>query len=274
MSSILQISDTHFGTEQPVVVEALLQLAGEHAPDLLVLSGDVTQRARITQFKAAVDFLRRMPVKNCLVLPGNHDIPLYNLLGRAFAPYRNYRKSFGDNMEPQFESPDLLVICVNTTRPSRHTVGEVSAEQIEQVSRSLRRATPAQLRVVVAHQPVRAIRDSDLKNLLRNHENAVHAWAEAGADLILGGHVHLPHIRPLKEVFPELARPLWSVLAGTAISHRVRGDVPNSVNLIRYSCDEEPRNCVVERWDHDGRGTFLLADREVLILHQFHSPQI
>lgn len=267
MSSILQISDTHFGTEQPGVVEALLHLAADLRPDLLVLSGDVTQRARISQFKIARNFLKRMPVADVLVLPGNHDIPLYNILGRLLFPYRNFQRSFGRDMEPQYESHDLLVLGVNTTRPSRHTVGEVSREQIERVSRRLHAAKPEQLRVIVAHQPVRATRDSDIKNLLINHQAAIHAWSEAGADLILGGHVHLPHVRPLKEVH-DLPHTLWSVLAGTAVSRRVRGEVPNSVNLIRYSPDETLRNCTVERWDHDARGTFLLADRQVLELQR------
>jgi 3',5'-cyclic AMP phosphodiesterase CpdA len=265
VSAILQISDTHFGTETPAVVEALLRLAGELCPDLLVLSGDVTQRARASQFRAAADFLKRMPVPHRLVLPGNHDIPLYNLLGRIFSPYGNFQRSFGSDLEPVFESQDLLVVGVNTTRPTRHTVGEVSPRQIEAVVRRLKGASVEQLRVVVAHQPVRATRDSDVKNLLRNRQSAVHAWALAGADLILGGHVHLPHVRPLREVH-ELPRPVWSVLAGTAVSHRVRGDVPNSVNLIRYRKEDEPRNCTVERWDYDGHGAFVLFERQVLLL--------
>lgn len=267
MSSVLHISDTHFGTEQPEVVEALLQLAQDHAPDLLVLSGDVTQRARISQFRTARKFLERMPVPNCLVLPGNHDIPLFNVLGRLFSPYRNYRSSLGGDLEPEFESQELLVLGVNTTRPSRHTVGEISDQQIERVSCRLRAASPVQLRIIVAHQPVRATRESDIKNLLHNHQAAIHAWAEAGADLILGGHIHLPHVRPLKEVH-DLPRTLWSVLAGTAVSRRVRGDVPNSVNLIRYHRDSEPLNCTVQRWDHDARGVFLLADSQTLLLQR------
>lgn len=268
MSVVLQISDTHFGTEQPPVVDALLKLCRGEAPDLLVLSGDVTQRARRAQFLAAKTFLGRMPAPRTLSLPGNHDIPLFNLAARVFHPYRNYRRFFCDDLEPEFESPDLMVLGVNTTRPSRHTVGEVSPEQVERVSARLRDAGGDQLRVVVVHQPVRAIRDSDLKNLLRGHEEAIRAWSKAGADLILGGHVHLPHLRPLREVFPDLPRPVWSVLAGTAVSSRVRGDVPNSVNLIRYHATERPLCCAVERWDFDRRGCFLLGDRQILELQR------
>uniref|UniRef100_C6E4C3 Metallophosphoesterase n=1 Tax=Geobacter sp. (strain M21) TaxID=443144 RepID=C6E4C3_GEOSM len=265
MSTILHISDTHFGTETPAVIEALLQLAGDQRPDLLVLSGDVTQRARAAQFKAAVEFLERMPVPHLLVLPGNHDLPLFNILGRVFSPYGNFQRSFGRDMEPVFESQELLVVGVNTTRPWRHKHGEVSPRQIETVSRRLRSGRAEQLRVVVAHQPVRATRESDVRNLLRNHRSAIHAWAEAGADLVLGGHVHLPHVRPLKEVH-EIPRAVWSVLAGTAVSRRVRGEIPNSVNLIRYRKEDEPRSCLVERWDYDARGVFCLAGREILLL--------
>ncbi|WP_026841706.1 metallophosphoesterase family protein [Citrifermentans bremense] len=265
MSAILHISDTHFGTEIPAVVEALLQLAGDLRPDLLVLSGDVTQRARAWQFKAAVDFLGRMPVPHLLVIPGNHDLPLFNILGRVFSPYGNFQRSFGRNLEPVFESQELLVVGVNTTRPSRHKHGEVSPRQIETVSRRLQTGSPRQLRVVAAHQPVRATRQSDVKNLLRNHPYAIHAWAEAGADLILGGHVHLPHVRLLNEVH-EIPRRVWSVLAGTAVSRRVRGEIPNSVNLIRYRIENEPRSCLVERWDYAARRVFCLAEREILLL--------
>lgn len=266
MSRILHISDTHFGTERPEVVAALLRFAAEQNPDLLVLSGDVTQRSRRDQYRAALRFLRSVPVPNRLVLPGNHDIPLFNLLERLFTPYRTYRRAFGDVMEPLFESPELLVIGVNTTRPSRHTVGEVSLEQIERVRVRLSCADERQLRVVVTHQPVRATRESDLKNLLRGHEYAVDAWSRGGADLILSGHVHLPHVRPLQEVFPHLPRRVWSVLAGTAVSRRVRGEIPNSLNLIRHEPGEI--RCFVERWDHYPRGGFVLAATTALHLQR------
>ena len=265
MSTVLHLSDTHFGTEQPEVVEALLQLATDHSPDLLVLSGDVTQRARRTQFEAAVAFLKRMPIPHVLVLPGNHDIPLFNIVRRLISPYLNHQRSFGANLEPEFESPTLLVLGVNTTRPLRHTAGRISLEQIDRVSRRLMSATPVQLRIVVTHQPVHVTRLSDEKNLLRGREAAIHAWSRAGADLVLGGHIHLPHVRPLHEVLVDLPRPVWSVLAGTAVSSRVRGEIPNSVNLIRYRQEEKPRQCSVERWDH-ARDGFALAANHILLL--------
>ena len=117
MSLVLHLSDTHFGTEQSEVCEALLHLALEVRPDVVILSGDITQRARREQFAAARRFLETLAAPVKLVIPGNHDIPLFNLAARLFNPYGNYRRAFGSELEPQFSSKDLLVIGVNTTRP-------------------------------------------------------------------------------------------------------------------------------------------------------------
>jgi 3',5'-cyclic AMP phosphodiesterase CpdA len=250
MSLLLQISDTHFGTEQLAVMEALLRVVHEQVPDVTVLSGDITQRARQAQFRAARAFVDRLAVPATLVLPGNHDIPLFNLVARMFYPYANHERVFGRALEPVFASPDLLVIGVNTTRPSRHIDGEVSADQIQQVAQRLRRATREQLRIVVTHQPVHVTRLEEEKNLLHGHREAVQEWANAGVDLLMGGHIHLPYVRPLNERFNGLPRRVWVVQAGTAVSTRVRYDAPNSLNLIRYTAAERPQHCVVERWDH------------------------
>ncbi|MBN3751381.1 metallophosphoesterase [Paraburkholderia sp. Tr-20389] len=251
MTLLLQISDPHFGTERPEVVEALLRLAAHEQPDLAVLSGDITQRARRTQFAAARAFVDRLGATPSLVIPGNHDIPLFNLFARVLHPYANHRRVFGANLEPQFESRELLVIGLNTTRPSRHTDGEVSAEQIECVARRLEHATPLQLRVVVTHQPVASVTADDTHNLLHGREPAIRRWAQAGVDLIVGGHIHLPYVLPLAERM-QIARPVWAVQAGTAVSTRIRGQISNSVNLIRY--DAGARKAVIARYDFDEDG--------------------
>jgi len=244
MTVMLQISDPHFGTEQPLVVEALLRLVKSQQPTLIVMSGDLTQRARRSEFAAARQFVDRcMPVPT-LAIPGNHDIPLFNLAARAFFPYANYQRSFGRELEPVHASEDAMVLCLKTTRRYRHKDGEVSSAQIQRVASQLERATPQQLRVVVAHQPVAAAVASDHKNLLHGREQAINAWARAGVDLILGGHIHLPYVMPLQ----NLPRRVYAVQAGTAVSTRVRDGVPNSVNLIRY--DGSSPQAVVERWDY------------------------
>ena len=260
LSVLLQISDTHFGTEQGAVVEALGALAHQQRPDVVVLSGDITQRARPAQFRAARAFVDRLgaPV---LAVPGNHDIPLFDLWARLRSPYGRYSAAFGTDLEPVHRSAELLVVCVNTTRPWRHKDGEVSALQIDRVARLVEHADPAQLRVVVVHQPIAVTRAEDEPNRLRGHAAALQRWAEAGADLVMGGHIHLPYVMPLQ----GLARPLWVVQAGTAVSSRVRDGVPNSVNLLRWGADAAPGCCRIEQWDYkaDDRAFRLAKVSEV-----------
>lgn len=262
MTSILQISDTHFGTEVPAVVQALEDHVREHDTDLLILSGDITQRARRRQFDAARAFLQRLERLEhgaSLVIPGNHDIPLYNLLARFLTPYRNYRRHFGPELEPCFESAELLVIGLNTTHPRRHKDGKVTPRQIERVVARLNGCDPRKLRIVVAHQPFGAMVPSDLSNLQHGAEEALHAWAEAGLDMVMGGHIHLPYVLPLSKQYPSLSREIWMVQSGTAVSSRVRGTSPNSFNRLRLSTTGH-KHVQVERWDFQG-GSFLLGAR-------------
>jgi 3',5'-cyclic AMP phosphodiesterase CpdA len=254
MTLLLQISDPHFGTEQPLVVAALLRLANMLQPDLVVMSGDITQRARRAQFSAARAFVDTFSATPVVVVPGNHDIPLYNLLARIVHPYANYQRVFGDNLEPEFESAELIVIGVNTTRAYRRKDGEISAQQVERVVRRLDHASPHQLRVVVTHQPVVAARANDIRNLLHGREHAIERWSQAGVDLILGGHIHLPYVSPLHVAYKDLPRRMWAVQAGTSLSSRVRGKVPNSVNAIDYDASTPGagrvnRRVVATRWD-------------------------
>lgn len=248
MASIIQISDTHFGTEQPPVVNALVEMVHTQAPDLVVLSGDITQRARSRQFQAAREFVDRLQARNLLIIPGNHDIPLFDIFTRAFRPYAKYSRQFGDDLEPVHHSQHLLVITVKTTRRYRHVDGEVSQDQIKRVAELLKTATPSQLRIVVTHQPVNVLRPQDEENLLHGHEAAIRSWSAAGADIIMGGHIHLPYVCALHKSLDGLPRKTWAVQAGTAVSSRVRHEAGNSINLIRY---EEKSNLLkIEQWDY------------------------
>lgn len=249
MTLLMQISDTHFGTERPVVVEALVRLVHEQAPEVIVVSGDITQRATRKQFDAARVFFERLGSIPMLIIPGNHDIPLFNIVARLFAPFRNYQRVCGADLEPVFSSARWLIVCVNTTRAYRHKDGEVSSAQIKRVAELLQTATPEQLRIVVVHQPVAVTNDRDRDNLLHGRNAAMRCWAAAGADIVMGGHIHVPYVLPLHESHDYLPDRLWAVQAGTAVSKRVRQEAANSVNLIRYSDSQQPRHCVLERWD-------------------------
>ncbi|MEO6018544.1 MAG: metallophosphoesterase, partial [Polaromonas sp.] len=237
MRRLLHISDPHFGTVQPPVMEALVALAHEQRPDVLVLSGDITQRARTEQFEQARAFCDRLDIACVLTLPGNHDIPLFNLYQRLFRPYSRYLRAFGPSLEGSLQTPWLQVISAKTTRRWRHTNGEISAAQIARVVEQLAQARPSQVRVVVVHQPVYVTRPQDEHDRLRGWEPAVRAWSAAGADIVMGGHIHLPYVCELSGELAGLERRLWCVQAGTALSSRVRWEAPNSVNLLHCSED-------------------------------------
>jgi 3',5'-cyclic AMP phosphodiesterase CpdA len=269
MAALLQISDTHFGTELPDVVDALRRLNAQIAPELLVISGDITQRATHAQFALARAFLDSLGPQARLVLPGNHDVPLINLALRAVDPFRRYRAAFGDDLEPVHDSDSLLVIGVNTVRPRWHKDGAVSAMQIERVATRLAAARDGQLRVVVTHQPIEVIRPQDEPNRLVRGEAAARAWVAAGADLVLGGHIHLPYFVSLRDRFPGIVRQAWLAQAGTATSGRTRGGIPNSVNVVRTgpTLDAEAgrRSMTIERWDFDAiRQSFRLGQERVV----------
>ncbi len=275
MTRLLQISDMHFGTEQIEVMEALERLSARVQPDVLVLSGDITQRARSSEFRRARAFCDRLRVPRMLSLPGNHDISLLNLYSRAIDPYAAYQRSFGCDLEPLIQTPELLVIGVKTTRRWRHKNGEVSNRQIDRVVWQLGHARAQQLRIVVVHQPVHVLDESDAHDRLRNCEQAVRAWSAAGADIVMGGHIHLPYVCDLSSSYADLARHTWCVQAGTAVSSRIRENAPNSVNLVCYEGEGNGRNqkrdlqpaCDVERWDFSASAKrFELAKTHTLTL--------
>ena len=254
MSCLLQISDPHFGTEQPEVLQALERFATALAPQVVVLSGDITQRATRVQFAAARAFVDRLAAPAKLVVPGNHDIPLFQLAARCLSPYGRYKEAFGDDLEPVFASDEWLVVTVNTTRWYRHSDGVVSPAQVERVAARLAAASPSQLRVVVTHQPVMVTRQEDMSNRLHGRERAVARWSETGVDLILGGHIHLPYVRSLHDAFSGCRRTAFAVQAGTAVSWRVRAGFANSVNVVRLDMAGGTRACRVERWDYVAAG--------------------
>ncbi|MEZ5739345.1 MAG: metallophosphoesterase [Burkholderiaceae bacterium] len=257
MTRVLQISDTHFGTEVPAVVGALCALHQALRPDLVLLTGDITQRATTEQFERARRFVASLSGSRLIAVPGNHDIPLLNPLARLFSPYRRYRRVFGAEGLYLYQDERLLLVGVNTVSRYRHKDGVITPRQVSQVSELLADADREVVRVVAAHHPIHVIRASDEANLLRGADRAATGWADAGADLVLGGHIHLPFVRPLRDRFADLSRDVWVVQAGTAVSSRTRDGAGNSVMLLIVPAASGGHRCTVQQWDYDaGSGAF------------------
>lgn len=246
--NLVQLSDTHFGTENPIVMKALQRCLYELDNDLIVITGDITQRARKGQFIAAKAFFESLSTSPILTVPGNHDIPLFNLLARFFWPFHNYQTYMSEQLQPVYTSNKLWLICLNTVQRFKHVSGQVNAEQVEWVNRHLKVAPENALKVVVAHHPFAVVLQDDTDNLIKGAEAALQQWSQLGLNLVLGGHIHFPFAEPLNKHFTDLQGDPWVVQAGTAISKRVRNNMQNS--FVRLQLGKKQCDLNIQRWDY------------------------
>jgi 3',5'-cyclic AMP phosphodiesterase CpdA len=197
---------------------------------VVVVSGDLTQRARKAQFAEARDFLQRIETPK-IVIPGNHDIPLYNVMARFFRPLANYRRYISDDMWPAYRDGEIAVLGMNTARSFARAGGSISRSQIEYARRFFCETGPGLTKVLVTHHPFDFPQTIADKHLVRRARHAIVALAACGADLYLAGHAHVPFSGLSARRYKAAHRTALIVQAGTGISTRTRSE-PNSINLI------------------------------------------
>lgn len=237
MARLIHLSDLHFGAHSPELVAAVERKVDEVAPDLVVISGDFTQRARTEQFQEACRFLERLRDAGHLVLavPGNHDVPLYDVFRRFLSPLTRYMRYIDGTLCPMLEIPGATVLGINTARSLTFKDGRINEEQMQFIRDTFERTDPDAARILVTHHPLFALPVGEsITRAVGRSELALDAIGDAGVDMLLAGHNHDASVHSARDLVTR-AGPALVVQAGTATSTRVR-DQDESFNKVDVDC--------------------------------------
>jgi 3',5'-cyclic AMP phosphodiesterase CpdA len=239
MTRIIHISDLHFGKDRAVLVDPLVRFINASGAALVLLSGDLTQRARHSQFKQARDFIDRLSPQ-VIAVPGNHDTPLDNIFVRLIRPWRRFRKYISCDLEPCWQSDDVLACGINTADSRAWQRGKLRQSSLRRVSNHLLAGENGRrddrLGFVMMHHPPEH-QEGTQKRPMRNAKMGLQELNKCGADVVLCGHLHTWSARTLRD-----AEGILLLQAGTGLSSRVRGE-PNDLNLLEIN----GRRLTVER---------------------------
>ncbi|MBA2467440.1 MAG: metallophosphoesterase [Sphingomonas sp.] len=268
MARLIHLSDLHFGAHDERLVAAVEQRVDEEKPDLVVVSGDFTQRARTEQFEQACQFLGRLREAghDVLGVPGNHDVPLYDVLRRFLSPLTRYKRYIDDELCPLHEIPGATVLGINTARSLTFKDGSISHEQMQFIRDNFERTDAKAMRVLVTHHPLFALPVGDgpeMGKAIGRQELALDAIADAGVDVLLAGHNHRASAHNARDLVTRAGSALV-VQAGTATSTRLR-DEEQSFN--RIDIEGENVTVTVQAWAGDA---FASADAQRFVREGDH----
>ena len=231
MRKIVHLSDLHFGRIDARVVGPLAEAVRRLRPSLVVVSGDLTQRARSSQFREARAFLDSLP-RPQVVVPGNHDVPLWDFVARFARPFGKFRRYVSEDLEPFYEDEEIAVAGVNTARSWTRKYGRVNERQVAALRERLCSYGAEVFKLVVTHHPFDLPPGHDEREIVGRARMAMEALASCGTDILLAGHLHVSHTGHTAERYQISGHSALFVQAGTATSTRGRGEA-NSFNVVR-----------------------------------------
>jgi len=233
MRTVVHLSDIHFGSVNEAIIAPLIRTINDVRPDVVAVSGDLTQRARSRQFKEARAFLDALP-RPQIVVPGNHDIPLHNVFLRFAQPLEKYRRYITDEMRPFYADDEIAILGVNTARSLTIKGGRINKTQVAWLREKFSAFGADVIKIVVTHHPFDLPEGHDGRDLVGRSRMAIRELSTCGADIFLAGHLHISHTGRTAKRYKLGGRAALVVQAGTASSTRARGEV-NSFNVIRLA---------------------------------------
>ncbi|MFL5236593.1 MAG: metallophosphoesterase family protein [Rhizomicrobium sp.] len=254
MRTLAHISDLHFGRADPAVLEGLKHAIQQAKPDVVVVSGDLTQRARRREFMQARDFLQGLP-RPQIVVPGNHDVPLYNVLKRWLVPLSNFRRYIDNDPAPFYADDEIAVLGLNTARAFTFKNGRINQGQVAKACARFESLGEHAVRIVATHHPFAVPETGTKHTIVGRAKMAMRALADCRVDIVLSGHLHLSQAITSQMVYAD-HRAALLIQAGTASSSRRRHEA-NAFNLLTLEGD----HVVVERHGWENRA-FAAVQRE------------
>ena len=258
MRTVVHLSDIHFGAVNEAIIAPLIRTINELKPDVVAVSGDLTQRARSYQFKEARAFLDSLP-KPQIVVPGNHDIPLHNVFARFRQPLEKYRRYITDDLRPFYADDEIAIAGINTARSLTIKGGRINKSQMAWLREKFCGLDPDVIKILVTHHPFDLPEGHDDRDIVGRARMAIRELSSCGIDVFLAGHLHTSHIGETAKRYKVAGRAALVVQAGTATSTRARGE-GNSFNVIRLSRSDKSIEISIERMEwRSSQAAFVAA---------------